>query len=150
MGHLLVARHRHGKFFPFTSWSKSAEIEKRAAVQRGAGNPHDSSQADKRLFVNFISAHQIRVVAKVPQEPAELPECFGSAVEATVEGTALMFRWFENDKPQNIERPLGMPAVEDPIDADQEYTLQDALGIVSFAMQTWNVTLHELTSGCLE
>src|ERR1017187_5566111 len=113
MGDLLVGYCGIGEFFPFTGWRKPAEIEKRAAVQGGAGNPHDSSKADERLFVNFVSAHQIGVVAKVPQEPAEFPQSFGSAVEATVEGTALMFSWFENGEPQNVERPLGMPAVED-------------------------------------
>ncbi|MGA7792670.1 MAG: hypothetical protein WCA19_06480 [Candidatus Acidiferrales bacterium] len=85
MGHLLAARRRHGELIPFTGWSKPAEIEERAAVQRGAGDPHDSSKADERLFVNFVLAQEIRVVAKVPQAPAEFPDCFGSAVEATVE-----------------------------------------------------------------
>src|SRR5450759_2986600 len=131
MGHLLVARHRHGEFFPFTGWGKPAEIEERAAVQGGAGNPHDSPKAHQRLFIDFVTSHQIGVVAKVPQEPAEFPQCFGSAVETTVEGTALMFSWFENGKLQNIERPLRMPAVEDPIDADEKNAFQDALGVVS-------------------
>ena len=113
MGHLPVACLGHGELFPLTGWRKPAKIEERAAVQGGAGNPHDSSKADERLFVNFISAHQIGVVAKVPKEPAEFPQCFGSAIESTVEGAALMFSWFENDEPQNVERPLGVPAVEE-------------------------------------
>src|SRR6266478_278171 len=96
MANLLAVRHRTGKFVPFTGWGKSAEIEKTAAIQGGAGNPHDSPQAEQRFFVDFISAHQIGVVAKVPQEPAEFPKRFGSAVEAAVEGMALMFFWFEN------------------------------------------------------
>src|SRR5512135_3534026 len=147
MGHLLAA---HGEFFPFTRRSKPAEIEKRAAVQGGAGNPHDSAKTDERLFVHFISAHQIGVVAKVPQEPAEFPERFGSAVEATVEGAALVLSWFENDEPQNVERSFGMPAVEDPIDADQENTLQDALGVETITTQTWDVTFHGAISCDLE
>src|ERR1700686_1912873 len=146
MTHLLVARRRHGEFFPFSGWSKATEIEERASVQGGAGNPHDSSKAHQRLFVNFVSAQEIGVVAKVSQEPAEFPECFGSAVEATVEGTALIFSWFKNDEPQNVEWPLGMPAVEDPIDADQENALQDGRSVGAVAMQTWDMTFHGATS----
>ena len=97
------------------------------------GNPHDSSQAEECLFIDFVSAHQIGVIAKVPQEPAEFPERFGSAVETTVEGTALMFSRFEDGEPQNVERPLRMPAVEDPIDADQENALQDVFGAVGLS-----------------
>jgi hypothetical protein len=58
-----------------------------------------------------------------------------------------MFLWFEDQEPQNVERPLRMPAIKDPIDADQENALQDFFGAVAIAMQTWDVTLHELTSG---
>ena len=61
-----------------------------------------------------------------------------------------MFSWFEDSESQNVERSLRMPAVEGPIDADQENALQDVLGIVAFAMQTWDMAFHELTSGCLE
>jgi hypothetical protein len=57
-----------------------------------------------------------------------------------------MFSWFEDSEPQNIERPLRMPAVEDPINADQENAIQDALKGLTFAVQTWNVTLHEVAS----
>ena len=60
-----------------------------------------------------------------------------------------MFLWFEDNEPHNVERSLRMPAVEGPIDTDQENALQDLLGVVAFAMQTWDVALHELTSCCL-
>jgi hypothetical protein len=103
----------------------------------------------KSLFIDFISAHEIRVVAKVPQEPTKFPQRFGSAVETPVEGTVLMFSWFENGEPQNIEGTFGMPAIEDAIDTDEENTFQDALGVVSF-MQPWDVTFHGATSCDLE
>ena len=61
-----------------------------------------------------------------------------------------MFSWFEDDKSQNVERPFGMPTIEDLIDADKENALQDALGVVTFAMQTWDVTFHGATSCDLE
>jgi hypothetical protein len=63
---------------------------------------------------------------------------------------ALMFSWFENDEPQNVEGSLGMPTIKDTIDADQENTLQDALGVVIFTMQTWDMAFHGATSCDLE
>jgi hypothetical protein len=60
-----------------------------------------------------------------------------------------MFCWFENGEAQNVERSLRMPTEEGPFDADQENALQDGLRGATFAMQTWDVTFHELTSCCL-
>src|ERR1700676_2928229 len=133
MGRLLAARHMNGELFPFTGRGKPAEIEKAAAVQGGVGDPHDTAQAEQRLFIDFISAHQIGVVAEIPQEPAELPKCFGGAVETTSERTALMLSWFKDSESQNVERPLRMPAVEGPIETDQENALQDVFRVVAFA-----------------
>src|ERR1700730_19228221 len=144
MGDLLAARYRSGEFIPFTGRGKPAEIEKAAAVQGGVGNPHDSSQAEQRLLIDFISAHQIGVIAEIPQEPAEFPKRFGSAVETTGQRTALTLSWFENSEPQNIERSLRMPAVEGPIDADQENSLQNVLSGAGFAMQTLDMALRYL------
>ena len=90
----------------------------------------------KRLFIDFVSAHQIGVIAEIAQEPAELPEGLGSAVEPAGEGMALVFFGFENDEPQDVERSLRMPAIEGPIDADQEDAFQDASTVAAFAMQT--------------
>jgi hypothetical protein len=61
-----------------------------------------------------------------------------------------MFTWFENDESQNVERSFGMPAVEDAIDMDDENALQYALGVVTFAMQAWDMTFHGATSYDLE
>src|SRR6266566_3689661 len=147
MGHLLAAGSWHGEFFPLTGWSEPAEIEEAAAVQCGVGNPHDTSQAEQSLFIDFVPAHQVGVVTEIPQEPAEFPKSFGGAVETSSERTILMFTWFKDYEPQNVKRPLRMPAVEGSIDADEENTFQDVLRVVTFAMQTWDMTFHELTSG---
>jgi hypothetical protein len=57
-----------------------------------------------------------------------------------------MFSRFEDDEPQNVERSLGMPAVEDPIDTDQENAFQDARSAETVAMQTWDMAFHGATS----
>src|ERR1700730_15404244 len=144
MADLLAVRHRNGEFVPFTGRGKPAEIEKAAAVQGRVGDPYDTSQAEQSFLIDFVSAHQIGVVAEIPQEPTEFPKRFGSAVETTGERTALTLSWFENSEPQNIERSLRMPAVEGPIDADQENSLQNVLSGAGFAMQTLDMALRYL------
>ena len=84
------------------------------------GNSHDAAEPEKSLLVYFVAAHQVLVIAKVAQEPAEFPQSFGSAIEAAGEGTALLFAWFKDDELQDVEGPLRMPTVEDAVDADQE------------------------------
>ena len=44
-------------------------------------NPDDSAQSEKSFLINFIPAEQLGVIAKVPQEPVELPQGLGRAVE---------------------------------------------------------------------
>src|SRR6267143_3831293 len=134
MGHFLAARRRHGEFFPLPGWSEPAEIEEAAAVQGRVGNPHDTSQAEQSLFIDFIPAHQVGVVTKIPQEPPEFPKCLRCAIESPCEGTSLMLSWFNNSESQNVKRPLRMPTVEGPIDANQENAVQDVFGFVPFAM----------------
>src|SRR5467141_3903822 len=146
MGHLLGAGSWYGEFFPFSGWSEPAEIEEASAVQGGVGNPHDASQAEQRVFIDFVPAHQVGVVTEIPQEPAEFPKRFGGAVETPSERTILMFTWFKDYEPQNVKRPLRLPAVEGSIDTNQENPLQGVISCVMFAMQTGDVAFHGATS----
>src|SRR6266404_6117960 len=146
MDRLLAAGNWCGEFVPLTGWSEPAEIEEAAAVQGRVGNPHDSSQAHQRLFIDFVPAHQVGVVTEIPQEPAEFPKRFGGAVETSSERTILMFTWFKDYEPQNVKRPLRMPAVEGAIDTNEENALQYVLRVVAFAMQTRDIAFHGATS----
>ena len=110
------------------------------------GNPDDTLQAEQSFFIDFVFAHQLRVITKVPQEPAELPKRFGCAIEATGEGTPLMFSRFEDRKIQSIERPLRMPAIIGAIDADQEDPFQGFITFALFTMQTRDMAFHGATS----
>src|SRR6266403_3720816 len=149
MGHLQAAGNWHGEFVPFAGWSEPAEIEEAAAVQGGVGNPHDTSQAEQNLFIDFVSAHQIGVVTKIPQEPPEFPKCLRCAIESPCEGTSLMLSWFNNSESQNVKRTLRMPTVECPIDANQKYAFQGAITCALFFMQTRDMAFHGATSCCL-
>jgi hypothetical protein len=127
-----------------------AEIEERPAVQRSAENPHDPSKADEHVFFNFVSTHEFLVVAEVPQEPTNLSSCSRSAIETTVEGMALMFSWFEEGEPKNIERSLGMLPLEYSINVDEENALHDVFRVARFAVQSRNMAFHWAASCGLE
>jgi len=43
---------------------------------------HHAGQADQLRFIDFIATEQFDIVAKVAQEPVELPEGFRIAIEA--------------------------------------------------------------------
>jgi len=36
------------------------------------GNPHDSSLAEQRLFIDFVSAHRVAVIAEITKKPPEV------------------------------------------------------------------------------
>src|SRR6267143_2029469 len=146
MDRLLAAGNWCGDFFPLTGWSKPTVIEEAAALQGRVGNPHNSSQTHQRLFIDFVSAYQVGVVIEIPQEPAEFPKRFGGAVETSSERTMLMFTWFKDYEPQDVKRPLRMPAVEGSIDTNEENALQGVISCALFAMQTRDMALHGATS----
>src|SRR5882762_7569566 len=149
MDRLLAAGNWCGEFFPFIGWSEPTEIEKAAAVQSGVGNPHNTSQAEQSLFIDFVPVHHVGVVTEIPQEPAEFPKRFGGAIESSCEWAALMFSRFNDSEPQNVKRPLRMPTIVGPIDANQEYPFQGAITCALFFMQTRDMAFHGATSCCL-
>jgi hypothetical protein len=57
-----------------------------------------------------------------------------------------MFTWFKDYEPQNVERPLRMPAVEGSIDTNEENALQGVITCALLAMQTRDMAFHGATS----
>ncbi len=113
------------------------------------GNPYDSLQADESLFIHFVTAHEVLVIAEVAEEPAEFPKGLGGAIEATSQETALLFAGLENGEAQDVEGSLRMSTVEDTIDADEESALQSVVSCTRISMQTWDMAFHEATSSDL-
>ena len=49
---------------------------------------------------------------------------------------------FQDSEANNEERPLGMPAVECSVDADEEDAFQYVFTAAVFMMKPWDVTFH--------
>ena len=94
------------------------------AVEDCVRDPYDSLEAQQSFIIDFVAAHQIRVVAKIPQEPVEFPQSSRSTIKPARNGVSLMLLWFEDSEPDDEKWPLGMPAVKRPVDADQEDAFQ--------------------------
>src|ERR1700680_859588 len=133
--HLLAARLAHGRCLPVGGRSKPIEIWKRMAVQYRVGDPHDSPETQQSFLIDFISAHQIGVIAEIPQKPVKFPESPWGAIKPTGERMTLVLFWFENNEPDDKKWPLRMPAVKCPVDADQENAFQHAFTASVFMMK---------------
>ena len=70
------------KFFPATGGGKTIQPEQGSAVEDDMADLHHAGEADQLRFIDFIATQQFDIVAKVAQEPVELPQGFGVAIEA--------------------------------------------------------------------
>jgi hypothetical protein len=118
------------------------------AVQYRAGDADDSPQSQQSFLIDFVSAHQIRVIAEIPQKPVELPQSPRGAIKPARDRMSLVLLWFEDSEPDDEKCPLRMLAVIGPVDADQEYALQHVFSAAFFMTKTWDVTFHFVASSC--
>src|SRR3974390_2889846 len=84
-GHLgarLLRQHRRRtQLGPLAGGSEAVEGDEGSAKSDGMTDLDDSLEARDGVLVDLIASEQFRIVEEVTQEPAELPEGFGSAVE---------------------------------------------------------------------
>src|ERR1700691_3657150 len=114
---LLAADNRQR--FPIFGWRKPAQIEIGATIQDCSRDAHDSAKPHEFFLIDFILTKQIGVVAEIAKEPTEFPKSSRSAIEPARKGTALLLLGFQDAQLQDVERSLGMPAIESSIDAGQ-------------------------------
>src|ERR1700722_10197588 len=108
MARLLITGEGRLQLGPISGRSEPIQVQERAAVQDRSRGAHDSAESQKGLVVHLVPAQQIRVVAEIPQEPAEFPQGFGGAVEPTGEGMTLVFPRLKNREAHDVERSLRM------------------------------------------
>jgi hypothetical protein len=134
------------EFFPISSWSESIEIQEGMTVQYGVRDTNNALQTEQSFFVDFISAQQISVVAKISQEPAQPPERFGRAVDSPREGMVAMLVRFEDQESQEIEGSGWVPPIHGAFHTNQENTFELIGAVGAFVMQAGNMAFHEGTS----
>ena len=61
---------------------EAIEVQVAAPVEVGVADFDDALQASEGLVVNLVLPEQYGVIAEVAQEPVELPESPGSAIES--------------------------------------------------------------------
>ena len=103
-------------------------------------------QTDQALLVNLISRQQFGVVAEIAQEPGELPQGFGGAVQASGNGSPGERLRLDYGKAEKVKRLLGMPAVLGTLYPDQEQAVRDCCTGASRFMQALDMALHAAPS----
>jgi hypothetical protein len=99
------------------------------------------------FLIDFLASEQVRIVEEVAQEPAQLPQCFGRAVNATRDHTSSKRFRFENAEAKDVERFLRIPSILSLIDAHEEHSVGHMVRSRrrSFA-ETLNATSHATPS----
>jgi hypothetical protein len=91
---------------------------------------NDAAKVQEGLFVHLVAAKEFIIIAKVPQEPTELPERSFTAVEPSGEGPCGERCGFLDDEAEEQEWLLRMPAVRSTVHADQEESIELTFMIV--------------------
>src|SRR6266852_1699775 len=139
----------HPELFPLSHWGEPLKVQERTAVECGARGSDNPAQVQQSFFIDLVPAEQISVVAEVAQEPVELPQGLGRAIESSGDRLSGVLFGLEGGQAQGEEWLLRVPAIEGSLDSDQEKALQDVIPVLGFTMKTWDVTLHDSTSfGC--
>jgi hypothetical protein len=91
---------------------------------------NDAAKVQKRLLVHLVAAKEFIVIAKVTQEPTELPESSFAAVQPSGEAPCGERCGLLNHEAEEQEWLLGMPAVRSTVHAHQEKPIELAFMIV--------------------
>src|SRR5438105_396890 len=120
-GHLGAPCLSH--FFPLASRSKSIQVGQAGAMNRCVADLDDAAEPRQSCFVKLVVREEFRVIAEVPQKPAQLPQSFRSAVEPAGDRSSTELARLEDRKTQCIKRLLRVPAVLDTFHSNQEHTI---------------------------
>ena len=108
---------------PLTCWSETLEIDETSAVHNDMANLDYASKPNQAFLVDLILAEQVSVIVEIAQEPVQLPESPSSAVNAAGNGSRSEMLGFEDNKPEDVVRLLGMPAILGASHSDQIQTV---------------------------
>ena len=138
-----------GQFFPLAGWGKAVEVDQRNAVDHGVADLDDAAQSGQSLFIDLLVGQQFRVIKKIPQEPAQLPQRFLRAVEPADNGLTGQSAGLDDGESEDVERFVGMPAELGAIDANEEDTVGNFRTRIAGSFgKAGDLAFHETTSFC--
>jgi hypothetical protein len=70
------------KVVPIGGLSEAIEVQVAAPIQIVMANLDHALEPSHSLVVDLVAPEQIGVIAEIAQEPAELPQCLGGAIDA--------------------------------------------------------------------
>src|SRR5438876_5332141 len=82
-----------------------------------------AAQTGNILVIDLITSQKFRVVAEIAQEPVQLPQCLGCAVEASTESIAGEGFGLKHSEQDCVVGLLRMPAILHSLNANQEKTI---------------------------
>src|SRR5205814_10044271 len=109
---------------PLTGRSKAVQIQERSAVESRVADLDDTAKTDQCFFTNFIAVKQVWVIQEISQEPAQLPERLGCAVESSADLPTGQLLGLQSRESQDVERFLRMPTVLGFLHANQEDSIR--------------------------
>src|SRR5580704_19688357 len=107
-GHLGTIEIGRRKFCPAAGRGKTIEAEQGSATDGDMAELDYAAQADELTFIDFIPVDQFGVVAEVPQEPIQLPQGFGIAIEPAGNNVTAKAAGLKNNQGQGVIRFVGI------------------------------------------
>ena len=106
-------------------------------------------QSDKLTFIDFIATQQFDVVAKIAQEPVQLPKSLWIAVEAAGERVLVKTLRFKNDHADRVIRFLSLPSVGDPLHPNEIDAVRNLVGGAAIgSVKSGDLAFHATPSFC--
>jgi len=101
---------------------------------------------EESLLIDLVLTEQVGVVAKISEKPAELPQGPFRAIQPACERASCERLWFQDNKSNQPEWFLPMPAIGSPLDTDEEWALKPLFAIVCPQVQARNMAFHDFAS----
>jgi hypothetical protein len=103
---------------------------------------NDPAKVQEGFFIDLIAMEQVGIVAKVSEEPMELPQGSLGAIQPAEKGPISKGLRLQNDKSELHEWFLWVPPIPSSFHTHQKHAIETGFGILVSRMQTGNLMSH--------